>query len=243
MWGITFFQKDLTNFPHISPWGSYFLSASRAPPPPPIHRPSSIITFYYHSRTFIITPSLSHNHQQTITITQTSAQHHCHTNINALWLPDVNTLSWSYWRQHKITIAQSCLSTFFLSLSIWFSFLFWRVWDLFWWWRKALETLRRFFCGSHGRLLGVKIGVGNVQENTVNYRTNCFLRMFVGMHSRKKTRFSCMGTQFLNFWCYVACSLWDVWCAKNTVHTVKKLPSEQCRNIFSRERLSAGFFQ
>ena len=41
-----------------------------------------------------------------------------------------------------------------------------------------------------------------------------------------------MGTQFLNFRCYVACSLWDVWCAKNTVHTVKKLPSEQCRSIF-----------
>ena len=49
----------------------------------------------------------------------------------------------------------------------------------------------------------------------------------------KKTRFSCMGAQVLNFWCYVACSLWDVWCAKNTVNTVKKLPSEQCRSIFS----------
>ena len=29
-------------------------------------------------------------------------------------------------------------------------------------------------------------------------------------HVRKKNRFSCMGAQFLNFWCYVACSLWDV---------------------------------
>jgi hypothetical protein len=60
------------------------------------------------------------------------------------------------------------------------------------------------------RLLGVKIGVGNVQKNIVNYRTKCFLRMFAGMRSREKTRFSCMGAQFLNFWCYVACSLWDV---------------------------------
>ena len=31
-----------------------------------------------------------------------------------------------------------------------------------------------------------------------------------GVMCVKKTRFSCMGAQFLNFWCYVACSLWDV---------------------------------
>jgi hypothetical protein len=52
-----------------------------------------------------------------------------------------------------------------------------------------LEMLRHFFCGSHGgvgggtvicRLLEVKIGVGNVQKNAVNYRKNCFLRMFCG---------------------------------------------------------------
>ena len=48
------------------------------------------------------------------------------------------------------------------------------------------------------RLLGVKIG------------ENCFLRMSAGMHPRKKMCFSCMGAQFLNFWCYVECSLWDV---------------------------------
>ena len=68
-------------------------------------------------------------------------------------------------------------------------------------------SLGRVIC----RLLGVKIGVGKVQKNTVNYRKNSFLRMSAGMHSRKKkTRFSCMVAQFLNFWCYVACSLWDV---------------------------------
>ena len=50
-------------------------------------------------------------------------------------------------------------------------------------WRKALETLRRFrrqLWGGWGgrvicRLLGVKIGVGNVQKNTVNYSKNCSL--------------------------------------------------------------------
>ena len=31
-----------------------------------------------------------------------------------------------------------------------------------------------------------------------------------------------MGAQFLNFWCYVACSLWDVWCAKNSKYPWKK---------------------
>ena len=31
-----------------------------------------------------------------------------------------------------------------------------------------------------------------------------------GVMCVKKTRFSCMGAKFLNFWCYVACSLWDV---------------------------------
>ena len=57
------------------------------------------------------------------------------------------------------------------------------------------------------------------------------LRFWRAMLGLSKAIFSCMGAQFLNFWCYVACSLWDVWCAKNTVTTMK--PSEQCRSIFS----------
>ena len=31
-----------------------------------------------------------------------------------------------------------------------------------------------------------------------------------GVMCVKKNNVSCMGAQFLNFWCYVACSLWDV---------------------------------
>ena len=62
---------------------------------------------------------------------------------------------------------------------------------------ESVGNAETFICGSHGgggggtvicRLLGVKIGVGNVQKNTVNYRKNCFLRMFAGMRSRKKKR-------------------------------------------------------
>ena len=133
-----------------------------------------------------------------------STPYHDHT--------DVNTKSLS----HNHVSPPS----FSLSLSIWFSFLFWRVWDLFWWWRKALETLRRFFCGSHGgrvgrgtvicRLLGVKIGVRNVQKNTVNYRKNVSCACLRGCVRVKK-----IGSSILNFWCYVACSLWDVSNSKN----------------------------
>jgi hypothetical protein len=65
------------------------------------------------------------------------------------------------------------------------------------------------------RLLGVKIGVGNVQENIVNYK-NCFLRMFAGMYSRKKNAFFLHGISIFEF--LVLCCMQPVGCVMCKKH-------------------------
>ena len=85
--------------------------------------------------------------------------------------------------------------------------------------------LRHFFCGSHGgvgggtvicRLLGVKIGVGNVQKNTVNYRKKCLLRMLAGMRSRKENAF--FPAWELNFAFLVLCCMQPLGCVMCIKH-------------------------
>ena len=66
------------------------------------------------------------------------------------------------------------------------------------------------------RLLGVKIGVGNVQKNTVNYRKNCFLRMFAGMRSRKKNAFFLHGSSIFEF--LVLCCMQPLGCVMCKKH-------------------------
>ena len=66
------------------------------------------------------------------------------------------------------------------------------------------------------RLLGVKIGVGNVEKNTVNYRKNCFLRMFAGMRSRKKNAFFLHGSSIFEF--LVLCCMQPLGCVMCKKH-------------------------
>ena len=58
--------------------------------------------------------------------------------------------------------------------------------------------------------------VGNVQKNTVNYRKNCFLRMFAGMRSRKKNAVFLHGSSIFEF--LVLCCMQPLGCVMCKKH-------------------------